>query len=60
MKKHLFPSIVAFLVVVSASAYAADCNSGGRYEINGAPSADGTVTDCRTGLVWLKNADCAG
>ena len=30
-----------------------DC-SGGRYEDND----DGTVSDCRTGLVWLKNANC--
>jgi hypothetical protein len=30
-----------------------DCH-GGRYEDNG----DGTVSDCRTGLIWLKNADC--
>ncbi len=35
-------------------AYAADCNSGGRYENMG----DGTVQDCRTGLIWLKNASC--
>ena len=26
----------------------------GRYEDND----DGTVTDCRTGLIWLKNANC--
>jgi hypothetical protein len=26
----------------------------GRYEDNG----NGTVTDCRTGLIWLKNANC--
>lgn len=31
-----------------------DCNRGGRYEDNG----DGTVTDCRTGLVWLRDASC--
>ena len=30
-----------------------DC-SGNRYEDNG----DGTVSDCRTGLIWLKNANC--
>ena len=30
-----------------------DC-AGGRYEDNG----DGTVSDCRTGLIWLKNANC--
>lgn len=29
--------------------------AGGRYEDNG----DGTVSDCRTGLVWLKNAGCS-
>ncbi|MBA4373129.1 MAG: hypothetical protein C0402_09755 [Thermodesulfovibrio sp.] len=38
------------------SGYAADCNDGGRYEDNN----DGTVTDCRGGLIWLKNANCAG
>lgn len=27
----------------------------GRFEDNG----DGTVTDCRTGLVWLKDANCS-
>jgi hypothetical protein len=32
-----------------------DCH-GGRYEDNG----DETVSDCRTGLIWLKNANCAG
>ena len=30
-----------------------DCN-GGRYEDNG----NGTISDCRTGLIWLKNANC--
>lgn len=32
-----------------------------RYELNSNliyPSGDGTVTDCRTGLIWLKNANC--
>jgi hypothetical protein len=29
-----------------------DCH--GRYQDNG----DGTVSDCRTGLIWLKNANC--
>lgn len=28
----------------------------GRYEDN----SDGTVTDCRSGLIWLKNANCFG
>jgi hypothetical protein len=32
----------------------AECSSGGRYEDNG----NGTVLDCRTGLVWLKDANC--
>lgn len=31
-----------------------DCT--GRYEDNG----DGTVTDCRSGLIWLKDANCFG
>ncbi len=31
-------------------------NCHGRYEDNG----DGTVTDCRTGLIWLKFAKCTG
>lgn len=44
------------LLFLSSFAYAADCNNGGRYEDNG----DGTVTDCRGGLIWLKDADCAG
>lgn len=42
---------------ISASAYAitfSDCNSGGRYEDNG----NGTVTDCRTGLIWQQYAKC--
>ena len=30
-----------------------DC-SNGRYEDNG----DGTISDCRTGLIWLKAANC--
>jgi hypothetical protein len=38
----------------SGPADAVDCNSGGRYEDNG----EGTVTDCRTGMVWLKDAAC--
>jgi hypothetical protein len=46
--------VVAVLVLFGTCAYAADCNSGGRYEDMG----DGTVTDCRTGMIWLKNATC--
>ena len=48
--------IVLTVVLVSLGTwtYAADCNNGGRYEDN----TDGTVTDCRTGMIWLKNAAC--
>jgi len=46
--------LLAFLLLSGAWVYAADCNSGGRYEDMG----DGTVTDCRTGMIWLKNAKC--
>jgi hypothetical protein len=41
------------LVLISSLAYADECNSV-RYSDNN----DGTVTDCRTGLTWLKNAHC--
>jgi hypothetical protein len=44
---------IAILVLLGSSVYAADC-IGKRYQDNN----DGTVTDCRTGLVWLKNANC--
>jgi hypothetical protein len=44
-----------FLALLSQSVFAVavDCN-GGRYEDN----LNGTVSDCRTGLIWLKNANC--
>ncbi len=48
-------ALAALLVLPWAAAYAADCNDGGRYE----DMDDGTVQDCRTGLIWLKNANCA-
>ena len=57
VKKILVFFVVVFLVLVYASADAVvvlDCNNGGRYEDMG----DGTVQDCRTGLIWLKNAAC--
>jgi hypothetical protein len=41
-------------VLFGTWAYAADCNNGGRYEVMN----DGTVQDCRTGLIWLKDAKC--
>ena len=46
--------LTVVLVSLGTCAYAADCNNGGRYEDN----TDGTVTDCRTGIIWLKNANC--
>jgi hypothetical protein len=46
-------SAVILLTFFSTFGYALDCN-GGRYEDNG----DGTVTDCKSGLIWLKNTDC--
>ncbi len=47
--------LTILLVLSGVSAFADECNSL-RYADNG----DGTVTDCRTGLIWLKNASCAG
>jgi hypothetical protein len=45
--------VMAFVLsAFAAGAYAADCS--GIYKDN----KNGTVTDCRTGLVWLKDANC--
>jgi len=52
-KTVLFASFL-FFALFSVSAHAADCSNGGRYENN----SDGTATDCRTGLIWLLNANC--
>ena len=46
--------LLAVLVLFGTCAYAADCNSGARYADNN----NGTVTDCKTRLIWLKNAKC--
>jgi hypothetical protein len=54
MKIRNIAVLLAVLVLFGTSAYASDCNSGGRYENMG----DGTVTDCRTGLIWFLNANC--
>ncbi|MBA4373131.1 MAG: hypothetical protein C0402_09765 [Thermodesulfovibrio sp.] len=43
--------LIIFLLTTLCSA---DCNTGDRYEDN----SNGTVTDCRTGLIWLQNANC--
>ncbi len=45
--------LVIFLMSFGTWTYADECN-GLRYSDNG----DGTVQDCRTGLIWLKNAKC--
>lgn len=45
---------ILFTSLLIVSVCSADCNSGDRYEDN----LNGTVTDCRTGLIWLKNANC--
>jgi hypothetical protein len=63
MKIFNIAVLLAVLVLFGTCAYGADCNGGGRYEINrvfnGASfDSTGTVTDCRTGLVWLQNANC--
>jgi hypothetical protein len=48
-------SLTVFLIfILSAAGYAADCIDGNRYQDN----FNGTVTDCRTGLIWLKDANC--
>ena len=44
----------AALVLVGTSVCIADCTSGARYHDNG----NGTVTDCKSSLVWLKDANC--
>jgi hypothetical protein len=41
------------LVLFGSWVYADECNTV-RYSDNG----DGTITDCRTGLIWLKDANC--
>ncbi len=51
--KSRYMMIAAVLLLSCAVALADECNSL-RYSDNG----DGTVTDCRTGLIWLKDANC--
>jgi hypothetical protein len=51
--RMLVLSIVS-VFLFTTSGYASECNGGGRYDENN----DGTVTDCTTGLIWLKNANC--
>jgi hypothetical protein len=49
-------SAVIYLAVFGTVGFADEvtCNSGARYEDN----LDGTVFDCKSGLVWLKDANC--
>ena len=56
MKVIKITVLLAVLMLFGTYAYAVDCNSGARYEDN---NGNGTVTDCRTGLVWLKDAACS-
>ena len=54
MRRHIVV-LAAFLIVCETCVYAGDCSVGQRYKDNG----NGTVTDCKSGLVWLKDAHCA-
>lgn len=51
---RIFLVSVLSVFILNSSGNAAECNGGGRYDDNN----NGTVTDCRTGLIWLKNAGC--
>ncbi len=54
MKVEKIVVLTAFLLLFGTWAYADDCGGGWRY----ADNLDGTITDCRTGLIWLKDANC--
>jgi hypothetical protein len=54
MKHGRLLILAAVLTLWGAWAHAADSTNAVRYKDNG----DGTVTDCKSGLVWLKNATC--
>jgi len=53
MSIRLILAVIMFLLMSGGLGYGADC-IGKRYQDNG----NGTVLDCRTGLVWLKDANC--
>jgi hypothetical protein len=59
MLMRFFLTTIISLLLFSASGYGADPASndciGKRYQDNN----NGTITDCRTGLVWLKDANCS-
>ena len=52
-RMKLFLCVCLLMSVVTGPAYADDCNIV-RYVDN----LDGTMTDCRSNLIWLKNANC--
>jgi len=54
MKAGRIIVLTVVFVLLATWAYADDCGGGWRY----ADNLDGTITDCRTGLIWLKNAKC--
>ena len=54
MRTGRVAALTVVFVLLATWAYADDCGGGWRY----ADNLDGTITDCRTGLIWLKNANC--
>jgi hypothetical protein len=54
MKVGRIGVMAVVLSLFGTAGYSADRTSEVRYKDNG----DGTVTDCKSGLVWLKNANC--
>ncbi len=65
MRRDLHPGLAAVLVwgwlIAAAGAMAAgDLESGPVPDPRFTDNRDGTVTDHRTGLVWLRDASCAG
>ncbi len=54
MKAAGIVALTVFMLLFGTCAYADDCGGGWRY----ADNLDGTITDCRTGLIWLKDANC--
>jgi hypothetical protein len=58
MKVGKIALLLTILMLCGTCAYALtslSCNTGARYEFN---IGTQTVTDCRTGLVWLQDAKC--
>ena len=53
MKAGRVVVLTVVFVLLGTWAYGDECNTY-RYVNNN----DGTITDCRTGLIWLKNTNC--